>query len=348
LGLLLLEALLRANPRLLLRGMGAPASIEAPLQSLDYDVHLSDADLFFWHDDLIRPIDPAANDLEARVHFVTDEFGFPNQAPSPAATDVIVLGRSFSLGAQAADPWPRRLAALSGLRVTNLSQAASGIESKGNFLRRFGLARHPRWVIVEVLPSMDILGAAAPPASLAAQLPVPLLQTFVRQARPPGLARTPTEPIYPLPVDLGRRRVELVFFSYYLAALSVDPVDRAASQDWQGFQAALLGLAAEARAAGACVALLYAPTKEETYLPLASPQSLEPILRAGWSAWAIGPDSRLRQDAQVALRGGPAAEVAGRPPPGERFRGPTWAAVHRPERRLAGGRAERQQPLHAL
>ncbi len=47
LGGLLLEAVLQLNPRLLLRGMGTPNPIDAPLQILDYAVYRSEADLFF-------------------------------------------------------------------------------------------------------------------------------------------------------------------------------------------------------------------------------------------------------------------------------------------------------------
>jgi hypothetical protein len=300
LGGLLLEATLQLNPQLLLRGMGAPGPIERPLQTLDYTVRLSDADLFFWHRALIRPIAAGADEVEAQVHFTTDELGFPNPVPSAPHSDVVVLGRSFSLGAQAAEPWPRRLEAMTGLQVTNLSQAANGIESKRTFLRRFGLPRQPRWVIVDVLPSMDILGAAPASASLVAQLPVPLVQTLARRVLAPTLPAALAAPIYPLSVNLGPRSADLVFFSYYLAALSVSPADLAASQDWQAYQTQLLALAADARAGGACVALLYAPTKEETYVPLAaSASSLAPILEAGWSPWALDLDGRLRQDPQL-------------------------------------------------
>ncbi len=128
------------------------------------------------------------------------------------------------------------------------------------------------------------------------QLPVPLLQTFARQALPPALPDTLSQPIYPLAVSLGNRTVPLVFFSYYLSALTADSAELAASQQWSTYQAEALRLVAEARAGGACVALLYAPTKEEVYVPLAvDAQQLAPVLRAGWSAWGLDASAQLRQ-----------------------------------------------------
>jgi hypothetical protein len=303
LGLVLLEAVLQVNPHLLLRGMGAPSPIDSPLTTENYAVHLSDADLFFWHSALIRPIPAADDDLEATVRFTTDEFGFPNPAPSLPHTDVIVLGRSFSLGAQAEAPWPALVAQSTGLQVTNFSQAASSIEAKRGYLTRFGAARHPGWVILEVLPSMDLLGYAPPAPNLVSQLPVPLLQALARWLVPAALPPALAAPIYPLPVGLQQRTADVVFFSYYLSALTVDEPSLEASQQWASYQAQVLALVAEARASGACVALLYAPTKEEVYVPLAAdPRQLAPILQAGWAAWELQADGVLRHNPKLAPR----------------------------------------------
>jgi hypothetical protein len=296
-GLLLLEAVLRLNPHLLLRGMAASAPIDAPLTASDYTIRYADADLFFWHAALIQPVPPEQNQIEAQVHFETDEFGFPNASPLPPQAAVVVLGRSFSQGAQAADPWPRRLAQATGQAVVNLAQPASGIELKHQYLRQFGFPRHPRWVVLEVLPSMDILGFGPDPVTQIGALPFPLAQTLARGVFPAVLPAARNY-IYPLTAHIGANSYSLVFFSYYLAALSVDRRDIEASRQWASYQHAVLDLAADARAHGSCLALLYAPTKEELFFSLASsPQELAPALAAGWPAWRLAPDSSLVQDA---------------------------------------------------
>ena len=296
-GLLLLEAVLHLNPHLMLRGMGTPAPIDAPLSDSDYTIRFSDADLFFWHANLIRPIAPAQNQIEAQVRFETDEFGFPNPAPLPAHADVIVLGRSFSEGAQAADPWPRRLAETTGQAVINLAQPASGIDLKHHYLSQFGFPRDPRWVVLEVLPSMDILGYGPQADTLISGLPFPLAQFMARQLVPAAPLGTRHE-IYPLSVQVGAHAFDLVFFSYYLAALSIGQPDIAASRQWAAYQQGVLALAADARAHGACLALLYAPTKEELFFSLAdNPQELAPALAASWAGWRLAPGGDLEQDA---------------------------------------------------
>jgi hypothetical protein len=305
LGLLILETTLRANPHLLLRGMGLPAPVDPPITVQVYDVHYSDADIFFWIPGLIHPVPPEDDRREGTVRFETDEFGFPNAAPLSARVDVVVLGRSYSLGAQSADPWPRRLSEQSGWRVLNLSQPGSGIDIKREYLGRFGLPRQPRWVIVEVLPSMDIIGYHAESPLLLGRLPFPVLQTIARQLRDPTAFAPTDAPIYPLQVDIPGRSVELTFFDFYLAALTVDEETIRASSQWSAYREELLSLVRQARNGEACVALLYAPTKETVYFPLAiDPEQLEPAL-GRWEPWRLDSSGALTQSGERA----PSVEV---------------------------------------
>ena len=225
LGLVILEGTLRANPSLLLRGMALPSPADPRVLVQEFDVRSSQADIFLWIADLIRPIDPSADAIEAHVRFDSDEFGFPNRAPLPVLADAVVLGRSYSLGAQASDPWPARLAQTMGWQVVNLSQAASGIDLKTDYLIRFGLPRHPRWVIVEVLPTMDILDYQPLSPTLVSGLPFPLLQTLARAVLSrSGPAQTGSY-VYPLHVTVTGRSWEVTFFPYYVDGLSVELED---------------------------------------------------------------------------------------------------------------------------
>lgn len=296
LGLVLLELVLRANPGLLLHGMALLAPIDPPLTSQHFEVHYSDADLFYWIPQLIRPIPPEANNVEAEVNFVTDELGFPNAGPLPQTVDVVVLGRSYSLGAQATDPWPQALAEQTGWRILNLSQTGSNIDTKIAYLKQYGLQRHPRWVVLEVLPSMDIIGYGEPDASLLVQrLPVPIVQFYWRQIQP-ATSQVPVTPIYPLMVDIPDHQVQLSFFDYYLSALSVDGPTIAASRQWAAYSQQMLALVDAAHTQGACVALLFAPTKSNIYLPLATqPQQLAPAV-SQVKTWRLTDSGDLLQD----------------------------------------------------
>ncbi|MBN1439075.1 MAG: hypothetical protein JW929_06660 [Anaerolineales bacterium] len=280
-GLILLEILLRFNPPLLagLRGLGAPAPVDSPLSVFEYDVYTSDADQIFWRPDLIRPIPPGEDRLEAHIRLETDEFGFRNTPPLPAEADLVVLGRSFSLGAQSQAPWPEQFADLSGWRVVNLSQPGSSPEVKRDFLTRFGLPRRPKWVVVEVEPPLDAMRFRPSDPWMIQLLPIPIAQEYLRRFF--GIERFLTaDPIYPLEVDLPGRTYPLVCCVHYLDALTLTVEEWQASRGWKEFTAAVSDLAREAAEGSSCTAILYAPTKPEIYFPLAlDPSQLTPALR---------------------------------------------------------------------
>jgi hypothetical protein len=281
LGLILLEIILQMNPPLLagLRGLGAPAPVDAPLSSAEYDVYYSDGDQLFWRPDLVRAIPTGEDRLEARVRLETDEFGFRNTPPLPAKADLIVLGRSFSLGAQTNSPWPVQLAGFSGWTVVNLSQPGSSPEVKRDYLLRYGLPRDPRWVVVEVEPPVDAMNYQPADPGLIRMLPLPVAQEYLRRYY--GMAGFFTrEPIYPLSIDLPGRTYPLTCCIHYLNALTLRSGDWQASRGWREFTNAVSGIAREAARQSACTAVLYAPTKPEIYFPLALfPEQLTPALR---------------------------------------------------------------------
>ncbi|MCB9134161.1 MAG: hypothetical protein H6636_01965 [Anaerolineales bacterium] len=298
LGGVLLEGVLHVNTSLLLRGMAVPAPVDAPLTESEYDVFTSDADLFYWHADLIHPIPEQEDEFEAHVRFETDEFGFPNAAPLPATVDVAILGRSYSLGAQASEPWPIKLSATYHFQVLNLSQTGSGIDTKISYLERFGWLRKPRWVILEVLPSMDILGYAPSIPSVVQQLPSPIIRALWKSYG--NHAEGLSDRIYPIDVDIPGQTVPLTFFSYYLSALTVGQERLKVSEQWSAYSAQVLALQAAAQIHSACVVLLYVPTKEDIYFSLATqPAQLEPLLPLV-TPWVLGKNENTSQTFSIA------------------------------------------------
>lgn len=279
-GLLLLEGVLRINTPLLagLRGLAAPAPMDAPLTTIEYDVFYSDGDQLFWRPDLVRPVAPESDRLEAHVVLQTDEFGFRNPAPLPARADVVVLGRSFSLGAQSDAPWPSQLGGRTGWAVINLAQPGSSPEVKLDYLRHFGLPRRPHWVVYEVEPPIDALNYRPSSPWMIQLLPVPIVQEWVRRFY--GIRSFFSgDPIYPLAVDLPGRTHRLTCCVHYLDALTLTAQDWRRSRGWREFSLAVVRLSEEADTQGACTALLYAPTKPEIYFPLVlDPSQLEPTL----------------------------------------------------------------------
>jgi len=302
LGLLLIELMLHLNPQLLLRGMAVLAPVDPPVTTYIYDVYTSDADLFIWQSHQIRPIPDSERELEAHVTFHTDELGFPNSAPLPPQVDIVVLGRSYSMGAQAEAPWPRLLEQDYGLRILNLSQTGSDQVIKYEYLLRYGLPRRPRWVIVEILPSMDILPDQQHDILLVPDLSQPVAQSLLRRWLPGGdqsgtVVGGATNYIYPLELDIAGDRPALTFFNYYLEALSLDTAELNASRQWGAFSASLLAMVEVAQRDGACIALFYVPTKENIYLPLALDPSQAAPAFEGLTAWGLGSKASLAPQA---------------------------------------------------
>lgn len=277
-----LEALLRLNPTLLLRGMIAPAPVDQPLLRMEYDVRYSDADVFAWRPDLVRPVSPAEDRLEAHVVYQTDEFGFRNHPPLPAQVDVVVLGRSIALGANMPASWPQLLEETTGLLVLNLAQPGSSLEMKKEHLTRFGLPRSPRWVIVEMTPTFDFIADPASPAWLTGDTLGPVTRSLVQRLTGKNAATfvLKQQPVYPLAVDLPGRQAMLTCCIHLMETYTLDRQSLEASLEWKTAMAALLEIVETARSGSACPALLLSPFKPEIYFQLAlDPGQLLPTLR---------------------------------------------------------------------
>jgi hypothetical protein len=286
LGLAGFEALLQANPRLLLRGMNASVPLDYPLSVQRYEVHYSDGDAFRWRPDLVRPLQPGEDRLESSVVFQTDEFGFRNTPPLPENVDIVALGRSHTLAAHLPGSWTQLLAEGSGWTVLNLAQPGSGIVARQQFWQRYGKIRHPRWVVIEVVPSIDIVGSKPLSAGYknlykySPQLLSPIVQSILKRWTGSQIFWQNSDPIYPLEINLQSRSLHLTCCAHYLEFFTLNQAALQSSLDWENYQHELLKLVQMVRQESACVALLIIPTKPDSYFPLVvDAQQLAPTLR---------------------------------------------------------------------
>jgi hypothetical protein len=292
LGLAAFEIILYLNPTLLLPGMSVPAPVNPAVERQEYSVRFSDGDLIYWHSDLIRPIPPEEDNIDAQVVYYTDEFGFPNRPPLLPQTDIVVLGRSYSMGAQASQPWPVIVNETTGMSVLNLSQTGSNMSIKRAYLNRFGLPRHPRWVVVEVLPAGDILDYHTVSSTLVGSLPFPMMITFADRLGIRNHVQSAKDPVFPLELSMPGQTYAFADFFPYLATLTIDNAAIESSKNWTDYINDLVALVEDAQNNNACVILLYVPSKAEIYLPLTeSPNEIMPVLdyikpyrldQAGW------------------------------------------------------------------
>ena len=308
LGAAALEAILRLNPALLFGEMSAPVPLHPPLQTIVYDVYASDGNIYHFQPKLVRPILPGEDRIEAHVTYQSDEFGFRNPAPLPPEMDIVVLGRSFTLGAEVDQPWPALLAGQTHFQVLNLAKSFSNAATKEQLFRKYGLPRRPWLVIIEVAPLLDVLEyepleyePAADGQLYVHEMLFPLGQTFLIRAFAGALVPKDENAVLPLPVRLVSGREELLTsFVDGVSALDLDSETVRRSSNWTGFQDDLLALTGLIRAHGACVAWHYAPTKLEIYLPLlADPNELAPLLPHLYT-WQLDEHNRLVKDNSAA------------------------------------------------
>ena len=303
LGAAALEAILRLNPALLFGEMSAPVPLHPPLQTIVYDVYASDGNIYHFQPKLVRPILPGEDRIEAHVTYRSDEFGFRNPAPLPPEMDIVVLGRSFTLGAEVDQPWPALLAEQTHFKVLNLAQAFSNAATKEQLFRSYGLPRRPWLVIIDVMPLFDILEyePAADMTLYVQDMLFPLGKTFFIRAYADFLVPTDENAVFPIFTRLISGREEpLTSFVDDVSALDLDQETVRRSSNWTGFQNDLLALTGLIRAHGACVAWHYAPTKLEIYLPLlADPNELAPLLPHLYT-WQLDEHNRLVKDNSAA------------------------------------------------
>jgi hypothetical protein len=99
----------------------------------------------------------------AVIEVVTDENGFcnPHGSYQLPTIDLITLGDSFTVchTTQAQDTWTGQLAALTGYSAYNLGREAIGIHSYLQILKRFGLQKSPKIVIMNVYEGNDLRDA---------------------------------------------------------------------------------------------------------------------------------------------------------------------------------------------
>lgn len=292
-GLILFALCVRTNAQLLLKGMALENPNAPPVTVSQYVVHQSDADVFYWQADLIEKPEGKDDRIEARVTYYIDELGFPNQGPIPAKVDGVILGRSFSMGAQAERTWHRILAEQEDLQILNLSQTGSDIYVRQKHLEAYGLPRKPRWVVSEITPALDVIAASPAEKPLLTNLSTAVIFTLYRRMSAGSASPAGGDFLFPIQVELPGRQVELSIYLPYLQALAVDSDTFEDSVEWQAYSAGLEVLFSTIKSNGACPVLLFTPTKSNVYLPLLqdAPQ-FTPVLEH-ISTWVLDEQERL-------------------------------------------------------
>ncbi len=212
-----------------------------------------------------------------------DANGFRN-ATDLTEADVVVLGDSFAEGSRVTDDeaWPFRVARGTGRTVANLGMSGYSPQHCRAALRDFGLTLRPKWVLLLLYEGNDFRetrireGPSIRLKNILRTSPIlgGIERLLVQSAAsvcigppPAGMDLLSWMPVAAGPPDATRY---YAFAPKQLIDLYVAPADFAGSPQWRIAAQILAALRDDCRAAGARLAVIYAPVKAHVVFPLAA------------------------------------------------------------------------------
>jgi hypothetical protein len=233
-----------------------------------------DGDTFRHQPGLVRP--PDANAMLEDVTRFDDADGFRRPARVAERYAIAAIGDSFTDGGQV--PWTDVLAESLDAPVRNMGWSGFGPLEYARIARDY-LQDGTEWVLISYFEGNDLSNTATSfqraqenggdlPFSLERNVAPPILD--VRAAAEYGDIVLNPDGWYLYPLDhpaLGG--AQIAYISDYLWWLNGDRATYAESRNAAELRAALDAIRESAD--GACVALVYAPTKEHIYFPYSDP-----------------------------------------------------------------------------
>lgn len=234
-----------------------------------------DGDTFRHQPGMVRP--PAENRLLEDVTRYDDADGFRRPAWVADEYPIIALGDSFTDGGQV--PWTDVLAQAVNTPVRNLGWSGFGPLEYAEVMRQYGTGEHT-WVLVMFFEGNDLSNIQTSAAAAAASGTIQLNLTRTISApitdvrgldQYSDIQLDPTDNyLYPLThFRPDGTTYALAYISDYLWWLNGSRLTYRQAANIAHLQTALSDI--QAHAGDACVALVYAPTKEHIYLRHADP-----------------------------------------------------------------------------
>jgi hypothetical protein len=292
----------------------------------DYWTNYSDTnrDLYSLSQGSLQQIGSTEDSVLARIHFITDENGYPNSSPLHDQYDIVTTGDSFSGAGWVSTPWPRMLEELSKKTVLNLSIPMYGPQSEVEAVRKFGFPRRPKWVIVGYFEGNDLTDALAydeiqksgygweeyslKHGGLVSTLVS--IQTLrfgfsdilgkLYVHINPQLADVEQRPSDKHIIFIvGNKKIPLAFNTNYLSILTSSHEDIQASANYKLTIQTFLKLKQEFQEEGAQLIIIFIPSKEHIYLPLINDDALIKNLLSDIPAYALNKDGSLYENVRM-------------------------------------------------
>jgi hypothetical protein len=233
-----------------------------------------DGDTFRHQPGLVRP--PEENRLLEDVMRFDDADGFRRPARVAESYPIIAIGDSFTDGGQI--PWTDRLAEKLDTSVRNLGWSGFGPLEYVEVMKRYGTGDH-QWVLVMFFEGNDLSNirttyeesGGVVELNLTRNIGAPITDVRKLDDYTDITLNAEDRYLYPLTHTLpDGSTFEMAYISDYLWWLNGSRRTYRDSRNLELLDTALRDI--KAAAGSACVALVYAPTKEHLYFKYADPQ----------------------------------------------------------------------------
>lgn len=248
-----------------------------------------------------------------RLRLQTDENGFINPSPTRETYGIVMTGDSF-MGLSAEEHWVDWIMSGTSTRVLNLGMPGWGPQAEAAALRRYGVPKQPKEMLLAYFEGNDLWDAAQYEARRASglswvaydlrgtsfvdRLVLPKLVPWsVRQAQRRWADDAGRKYRYPRNVEAGGRPLALVFADLYVMRLTTPRADIEGSQNFAWTAVALRAARDAAAAAGARLTVVYIPSEEHVYLPLIQGTPHVEAILPGLFTVRVGPDGLLGDSA---------------------------------------------------
>ena len=254
-------------------------------------------DILFWQSEYIAPLENPDEILS--VHRLpVDEDGFRLPANPSDEYDVVVLGDSYTEGANVARPWSDVFAEASGLHTRNLGFRGYGIRHHAWVWQEFGIQENPDVLIIGFFGGNDVFTAGL-------DIEPPFLNPLEERAEDMPLEPvtehrvTEDEVIYPIYLSDG---TPITFLSTYISWMNVAGDQLRGSVNYRVVEENLTQIL-DSTPDDTCPVFVYFPSKPEVYFPYLN-QTNYPALLEGQKTVLINSDGTLHivEDFNISLK----------------------------------------------
>jgi len=217
-------------------------------------------DILFWQSEYIAPV-PQPDEILSVHRLQLDDIGFRLPATPATTYEAVILGDSFTEGANVGLPYPDIFARTSGLSTRNLGFRGYGIRHYLWTWQQYGIAENPDVLIIGFFGGNDLFTAGL---DLEPPFRIPNEERAFDAPTQPITENIASDTVI-YPVYLAND-VPLTFLSTYISWMNVTEATIVQSVNYQVIAETLSNIQQSA-SGETCLIFAYLPSKPEVYFP---------------------------------------------------------------------------------